>query len=188
VAAVRWAAATDLQREGFAVKLWSFLAVLCLAAMPAFAGPAADATAHSEAFARAVNARDEESVLALYADDARVIWPGQGEEAKGRADIATLISKSLKDLPKDAKMTLKSQAAIPLGDGYIATVGRWEESFTDPDGKRQIVPVRTTEIIKKQGGKTLYIVDHASVGLPPADAPASPGPAGTEPRPLTRGR
>ena len=111
--------------------------------------------------------------MALYADGARVIWPGQGEEATGKAEIEKMVSKFVAELPKDAKITLKSQTAIPLGNDYVATVGNWEETFTDPDGKHQTVSLRTTEIIKKQGGKTLYVVDHASVGLPPP----SPAPA-----------
>jgi len=146
-----------------------------LVAVPAFADPAADAKAHSEAFARAANAKDVKAVLALYADDARVVWPGQGEEAKGKAEIEKLVTNALKAFPKDSQIVLKSQEAIPLGRGYIATVGRWEQSFTGDDGKKQTVAVRTTEIIKKQGSKTLYVVDHASIGTPPPTEPAQSG-------------
>src|SRR5512140_1775282 len=107
---------------------WGSLSILCLVAVPALAAPADDATAHSKAFERAVNARDGAAILALYSADARAVWPGQGEEAHGKAEIEKLISNFLKQLPKDAKVTLKSQTAIPLGGGYIATVGHWDES------------------------------------------------------------
>src|SRR5262249_41966670 len=121
------------------------------------------------------NARDAKAVLALYAADAHVIWPGQGEEATGKADIEKLVADLLKQLPKDARITLKSQTAIPLGGGYGATVGHWTQAFTDPDGKQPTVELRTTEIIKKEKGKTLYVVDHASVGAPPPpDAAGQP--------------
>lgn len=146
---------------------WGIVSILCLVAVPALAAPADDATAHSKAFERAVNARDAGAILALYAPDARVVWPGQGEEAKGKAEIEKLIATFLKGLPKDAKITLESQTAIPMGRGYIATVGHWKESFTDAAGKPQSADVRTTEIIKKDKGKTVYVIDHASVGLPP---------------------
>jgi uncharacterized protein (TIGR02246 family) len=149
------------------MKRFAVLSVLSLIAIPAFAGPADDATAHSKAFERAVNARDANAILALYAADAHVVWPGQGEEASGRAEIEKLVSNFLKDLPKDAKITLKSQTAIALGGGHIATVGHWDQSFTDADGKHQTVDIRTTEVIKKEKDKTLYVVDHASIGLPP---------------------
>jgi len=155
------------------MKRCAILSLLYLVAMPAFATPAADATAHSKAFERAVNARDAEAVLALYASDAHVVWPGQGEEANGKGEIEKLVSRFLKELPKDAAMTLKSQTAIPLGAGHIATVGHWSESFTDADGKHQTVEIRTTEVIKKERHKTLYVVDHASIGLPAeAETPA----------------
>jgi uncharacterized protein (TIGR02246 family) len=149
------------------MKTWTVLVVVVLAAVPALADPADDATAHSKAFERAVNTRDAAAILALYAPDARVVWPGQGEEANGRAEIEKLVANFVRDLPKDARLTLRSQTAIPLGDGYIATAGHWEETFTDPGGKKQAADIRTTEIIKKDKGKTLYVLDHASIGLPP---------------------
>jgi uncharacterized protein (TIGR02246 family) len=140
-------------------------------ASAAFAGPADDAMAHSKAFERAVNTRDGKAVLALYAPNAHVVWPGEGEEANGKAEIEKLVAKLLQDLPKDAKMTLKSQTAVPLGDGRVATVGHWVETFTGPDGKLETADVRTTEIVEKQNGKTLYVVDHASIGVPPEPPP-----------------
>ena len=149
------------------MKSWTVASILCLVAVRALATPAEDATAHSKAFERAVNARDGAAILALYAADARVVWPGLGEEANGKAEIEKLISNFLKALPKDAKISLNSQTAMLLGGGYIATIGHWGESFTGTDGKKQTVDVRTTEIIKKANGKTLYVVDHASIGMPP---------------------
>jgi len=145
----------------------ALIAIVCLVAVPAFAGPVEEATAHSKAFEKAVNTHDAKAILALYAPDAHVIWPGQGEEANGKAEIEKLVANFLKDLPKDAKVVLKSQTVIPLGGGQLATVGHWEETFTDPDGKKQTADIRTTEIIKKEKEKTLYVVDHASIGLPP---------------------
>lgn len=149
------------------------IALVCFLAAPALAGPAEDAMAHSKAFEKAANARDTKAVLALYAADAHVVWPGQGDEATGTAAIQKLAETFLKDLPKDAKISLVSQTAIPLGGGVVATVGHWQETFTAPDGKKQTADVRTTEIIKKVKGKTLYVVDHASIGTPPAPPPAA---------------
>ncbi len=158
------------------MKNLGLIILFLLAAVPAYAGPVADAKAHSEAFAKAMNARDAEAMLALYADDAHVIWPGQGEEAKGKAEIKKLIDNNLKAMPADAKVIFKSQEAIVLGKGYIAALGQWEQSFKGPDGKQQTIPFRTSEIIRKQGNTMLYVVDHASVGLPPPPAPTSSSP------------
>ncbi len=128
---------------------------------------AADGRAVSEAFEKAVAAGDLQAVLALYRDDASVIWPGQGEEAKGKAAIEQLARRLLSAM-KGARLVLKSQDSMPLGDGYIANVGRWEQSFTARSGKPVTLQVRTSEVLAKTGGKWLYLVDHASVGVPPA--------------------
>jgi excinuclease UvrABC ATPase subunit len=108
---------------------------------------------------------------------------GRGRERKPRekAEIEKLVTAALKAFPKDNKIELKSQDAIPLGNGYVATVGHWEQSFTGDDGKKQTVQVRTTELIKMQGHKTLYVVDHASVGVaPPNEAAAKEGAAASQ--------
>jgi ketosteroid isomerase-like protein len=107
-------------------------------------------------------------MLALYSDDAHVIWPGQGEEAVGRSRIKKLIKSTLKDFPPDGRIVLKSQQAISLGNGYIATIGHWEESFRGRNGRWQTIQLRTSEIIRKKGDRMVYVVDHASVGVPPA--------------------
>ena len=148
------------------------LACLMLAAAPAFADPAADAKAHSEAFARAMAARDVAAAAALYTDDARVIWPGQGEEANGKAAITKLIAASLKASP-DSSPVLVSQDVLPLGDGLIAVLGQWKQDVKGPDGKVETLHIRSSEILTKTGGKTLYLVDHASIGV----APPPPGAA-----------
>jgi ketosteroid isomerase-like protein len=159
------------------IMIWVIF--LCFVATPALADATADAKAQSESFARAVNAGDVPATLALYAANARVIWPGQGDEAKGKEEIKKLIINTLKSFP-GVKMTLKSQEAIPLGSGYIATVGKWEMSFTGSDGTAQTMEIRTTEVMKMQHHRTLYVIDHASVGLTP---PGDSGAAGTSPAP-----
>ena len=156
-----------------------YLALFLLVAAPALADPAADAKAHSDAFARAMKARDVAAVVALYADDAHVIWPGQGEEAKGKAQIKKLVENSLRTAGPDSSPVLVSQEVVSLGNGNIATIGQWEQVVKGPDGKSETLHVRTSEIIEKVGNKTLYVVDHASIGLPPPPADtggASPTP------------
>jgi uncharacterized protein (TIGR02246 family) len=135
----------------------------------ALADAASDGRAVSEAFEKAVTAGDLPAVLALYRDDASVIWPGQGEEAKGKAAIESL-GRNLLASMKGGTLVLKSQDSIPLGDGYIVNVGRWENTVATPDGKHVTFLVRTSEVLAKTDGKWLYLVDHASVGLPPAKA------------------
>ena len=156
------------------MRAWMGMVLVCLAA-PVTADDAADAKAQGEAFVRAWDKGDVKAALALYADDARVIWPGEGDEGRGKAAIEALITKTFKMFPKSG-LVLKSQDTMPLGDGYIGNVGYWEQTVAGPDGKPATFRVRTTEILKRQGSKLVYLVDHASIGLPPPPA-ASPTPA-----------
>ena len=77
------------------MKRLGLFVLLCLISVPALADPTSDAKAHSEAFERAANARDTKAVMALYADGARVIWPGQGEEATGKAEKAAILKRDV---------------------------------------------------------------------------------------------
>jgi ketosteroid isomerase-like protein len=158
------------------VGAWALL--VTLVATPALADPAAEATAHSKAFERAMNARDVQAALALYADDARVIFPGQGEEATGKAAIEKLLANVMAAF-EGATTTLESQQVVPLAGGYTAVVGRWRIVFREPDGSTQTVHLRSSEVIRKDGERTLYVVDHDSLGVPPAEELAPAGPEAT---------
>ena len=145
--------------------------VTLLLTIPLFADANSDARAHSEAFERAFAARDAKAILALYADDARCVWPGEGEEAVGRAAMAKLVDNMFKTSPANTTLTLKSQDAYELDTHHIATVGHWEETVTMPDGHKETYQIRTTEVLRKVGKVWLYMIDHASIGLPPPPAP-----------------
>ena len=146
------------------MKTYLLFFVLSVVSMPAFGQTATIARAHSEAFARAMNAQDIDATLALYAEDARVIWPGVGDEAQGKIAIRALIVSTLKSFPKDSRLELKSQDAMALGDGYIATVSHWEQAYTRDDGTKATVQARATEIIRLNERGSLYVIDHASFG------------------------
>jgi len=149
--------------------LGSVFLVLIAYSAPAGADATEDGRAVSDAFQKAVASGDVDAIMALYRDDARVIWPGQGEEAKGKAAI-TELAKRLVGATKGSEIVLESQDSLPLGDGFIANVGRWKQSFTTPDGERKTVLIRTSEVLQKTDGKWLYLVDHASIGAPPPSA------------------
>jgi uncharacterized protein (TIGR02246 family) len=159
----------DPSEEDMNMRNWSAVALVVALAAPAFADPTADARAHDEAFAKACDAGDVKGVLALYADDAVVVWPGAGQEATGKAAIEKLIPE-LCNPKNNTKAVLKSLEAMPLGDSHIAIIGHWEVTGTGPDGKPTTSQVRATEVIAKTDAGWRYVVDHASVGLPPAKA------------------
>jgi ketosteroid isomerase-like protein len=147
----------------------AMLLVMAMAA-PAFADATAEAKKHSEAFAKACGAGDLKVVMALYADDAYVIWPSAGEEAHGKAAIEKLVP-NLCD-PKGPKPVLKSIVGVQLDPTHIATIGHWELTQDGPDGKPATTNIRTSEVIVKSGHGWRYVVDHASIGVPPPPAPA----------------
>lgn len=149
---------------------WIVAFVVTVLASQAHADATAEARAHSEKFGKACEAGEIDNVLELYADDARVVWPGAGEEAQGKDAIEKLV-KNLCDPKSEPKFTLKSIEGISLDSDHIATVGHWEGSSKGPDGKKMMFQVRTTEVLVKAGSGWKYIVDHASIGQPPPKPP-----------------
>src|SRR4051812_21252239 len=95
--------------------------ILITFAAPAVADPTAIGTEHSKAFSTACAAGDIPGVLALYEDDATVIWPGQGEVEKGKAEFEKLATTTCK--AGNPPLKLKSQNSTQVGDDYIVNVG-----------------------------------------------------------------
>jgi len=148
-----------------AVALWMILAGALAA--PALADVPVEVRAHEEAFARACQAGDVASVLALYADDARVVWPGQGEESKDKTGLEKLATRFCKET-KGLKLTITSLEAKSLGTDHIGVLGHWEITSIGTDGKPIVAQMRATEVLERRGGKLQYVFDHGSVGVPPA--------------------
>jgi ketosteroid isomerase-like protein len=133
----------------------------------AHAGPADEARALGEKFKAAVVTGEVDAVLALYADDPRVIYPGQGAEARGKTALRALLEKELPGM-RSQPMTQKSGDAIPIDGSHILNVGVWDATVPGPGGRPTTVVVRTTELLMKEGGTWRYLVDHASIGVSPA--------------------
>ena len=72
-------------------------------------------------------------MLALYEDQATVIWPGLGEVAHGKVEIEKLAATLCKSGQPGPK--LKSQNSKQLAPDYIVNVGMWDLTATGPDGK-----------------------------------------------------
>ncbi len=149
-------------------------AMICLAAIlmcagPALADPAAIVKAHSEAFAKAANACDIPAVLKLYENDAVIIWPVEGEVATGKAGIEKVVEEQCSGGAKPSLKLISSDSRA-IGKNYIINVGTWDSTSPGPDGKPMTARVRTTELLHKSGGKWRYVIDHASIGIPPPPA------------------
>jgi len=149
------------------------LVLLCSLPAAALADPAADARSHEESFARLCSVGDVPGVMALYADDAKLVWPLQGQEATGKAAIEKLVT-GLCTGPRASKFGLTSLEVVPLDDTHLVTVAHWEGTSVGPRGVRRSTQVRSTEVLVKRDGQWRYLVDHASIGLAPPRAAAGP--------------
>lgn len=145
------------------------LAIAMLTSRTALADPASTVKAHSEAFAKAFDACDVPAVLKLYEDDATIIWPGEGEVATGKAAIEKVIKEQCASAGKSSLKRISSDPRA-IGKDYIINVGMWDDTMSGPDGKPVTMRVRTTELLHKSRGKWRYVIDHASIGLPPPPA------------------
>jgi uncharacterized protein (TIGR02246 family) len=148
--------------------------VICLATIMMFTGvaaadPAAIVKAHSDAFGNAFNSCDVPAALKLYEENAVLIWPGEGEVASGKAAIAKVIKTECSGAAKSSLKQVSSDSRA-IGKDYIINVGMWDSMMSGPDGKPTTARVRTTELLHKSNGKWRYVVDHASIGLPPPPA------------------
>ena len=152
--------------------------VICLTAIlmsagQALADPAAVVKAQSDAFGQSFNSCDVPAVLKLYEDDAILIWPGEGEVANGKAAIAKVIKAECSSAAKSSLKQVSSDSRA-IGKDYIINVGMWDDTMSGPGGKQTIARVRTTELLHRSGGAWRYMIDNASIGLPP------PGPMPAE--------
>jgi uncharacterized protein (TIGR02246 family) len=132
----------------------------------AAADPTADARALGERFGAAVAAGDVGAILALYTDDAYVMYPGQGDEAHGKAAIEAMLKRELAAM-RATPLVQKTSDAIAIDPTHIVNVGRWEMTVGRPGERHETVTVRTTELLVNEGGTWRYRVDHASIGTPP---------------------
>ena len=144
-------------------KAFVALALIALGPGTVRADPSADAHALGEAFARAVASGDVDAVLDCYVDDARVIYPGQGEEARGKAALRAMLERELPTMKKTPIVQVSSDA-IALDETHIMNVGRWQMPAV---AGRPAVAIRTSELLVKENGRWRYLVDHASIGAPP---------------------
>lgn len=147
-------------------RLMVCVVTILMTAGSAFADPAAIVKAHSEAFAKAFEACDIPAVLALYEDNATLIWPGEGEVATGKAEIEKVVKATCASGSKQSLKPVSSDARA-IGKDYIVNVGMWDDTIPGPDGKPMLARVRTTELLHKSDGKWLYAIDHASIGQAP---------------------
>lgn len=122
-----------------------------------------------ERFAKACNAGDQATLLAMYADGASVIFPGEPLIGEDRAAIAGMLERSCNPA-NGVSYRLDTIRAAQLGPDHISVVGTWTITAPGPDGKPSANKARATEILVRSDAGWRYLVDHASAA-PPAAAP-----------------
>jgi uncharacterized protein (TIGR02246 family) len=140
------------------------LGVLALA-VPALGGEHGARTV-DQAWVKAMKANDLEATMALYAPDAVAYFPDgdfKGKEAIRKSWTEFLGMFTVTDATSEG--SYETTGDMSTGWGY------WTLTVV-PKGGGEAIPMkgRATVVAKKIAGKWQYIVDHASVPLPPPSA------------------
>lgn len=150
-------------------RVWALGALVCVGLLTAVPASAQDGLKGvDEAWVRAVKAGNVDAVVALYAPDA-VLYPPDAVEARGTAAIRASYADMLgamvvNDATIDSQYQTSGDVSIGFGKATLTMTPKGGGSPT-------VVSVRVTAVARKIGGKWLYVVDHASVPLPPPPKP-----------------
>jgi uncharacterized protein (TIGR02246 family) len=136
--------------------------VLLAAAVPAAAAEHG-AEAVDQAWVKAIKAQDVEALTALYAPDAVAYFPDgefKGKEAIRKSWTDFLATFTVKDATIAGSYETIGDTSLGHGHWTLTVVPK-------AGGEPMAMTGRASVVTKKIGGKWLYVVDHASVPLPP---------------------
>ena len=121
-----------------------------------------------QAWVKAVKAGDSATLTALYAPDA-FLYPPDEARASGLDAIRASNQKFLAgSTVTDMVLTYDTSRTV-ANLSYAAGTFRLTLA-PKGGGDAQVIEGRFTSIAERKGGKWLYVVDHASVPLPPPPA------------------
>lgn len=127
----------------------------------------AAARALDAAFMDAWNRGDAEALSRLNWDSPdAVLFPPAALEARGIAAIRQANAQTLAALP-GSRIELFESHQIPAGDVVIGW-GKWRLTVPGPNGTTTEIIGRHTDVKAMRNGRWVYLIDHASVPLPPA--------------------
>jgi len=129
----------------------------------------AAADALDQQFLAAFNAGDLDALTATYWNSPEMVSIGLG----GMGDLGWEAAKAdwAATLPTLAGATLAFTEShnIPTGDVVLGW-GRWTITMPTGDGTAMVMQGRYSDVKAMRDGKWVYLMDHASVPLPPPDA------------------
>jgi len=119
-----------------------------------------------QSWVKAMKANDLEATMALYAPDAVAYFPDgdfKGKQAIRKSWTDFLATFTVKDCTSEGTYETTGDTSLGWGIWSLTVV---------PKGGGDPIPMkgRATVVVKKIGGQWLYVVDHASVPLPPPPA------------------
>jgi uncharacterized protein (TIGR02246 family) len=119
-----------------------------------------------QGWVKAMKANDLEATVALYAPDAVAYYPDgeyKGKDAIRKSWIDFLAAFTVKDATSEATYETTGDTSLGWGHWSLTAVPK-------AGGAPVVMKGRATVVVKKIGGQWLYVVDHASVPLPPPPA------------------
>lgn len=126
----------------------------------------AAARALDQAFVDAFNRGDAEALSSLnWNSPEAVLFPPGALGARGIDAIRHANAESLKALP-GARIEIFESHQMPAGDVVIGW-GKWRLTMAGADGSSTEILGRHTDVKAFRDGKWVYLLDHASVPLPP---------------------
>jgi uncharacterized protein (TIGR02246 family) len=135
---------------------------IALLAAPLFAQ---GAKTLDQAWVKAAKAGDVEGLVKLYSPDAVTYMPDE-MKAKGTAEIRESFKKFL-GANTVREMTLAYDYSTTSGNLAVAS-GHFSMTVEPKaGGAAQTMEGRFTSVAARKGGKWMYVVDHASMPMPP---------------------
>jgi ketosteroid isomerase-like protein len=116
-----------------------------------------------QAWVKAMKANDLEATMALYAPEAVAYFPDgdfKGKPAVRKSWTDFLAAFTVKDATSEATYETTGDTSVGWGHWTLTVVPK-------AGGDPVVMKGRATVVARKIGGKWLYVVDHASVPLPP---------------------
>jgi ketosteroid isomerase-like protein len=120
-------------------------------------------------FVEAYNKGDVDAVMATYWNSPDLVsYPPDAMQAKGWTATKEGMAHTFASMP-GFKLELIDPVYIVAGDMVIC-YGTWKGTMTPPGGGQITIEGRYSDVKAKKNGKLVYIMDHASVPLPPPPA------------------
>lgn len=131
----------------------------------------AAAKALDQQFIDAYNSGDVDAIMDTYWNSPDLVsFPPDMMEVRGWEANKEALTKTFAE-QSGGKLELIESNNTVVGNAVIGT-GRWRFTMTMPGGVSMVVEGRYTDVKTERNGKWVYIIDHASVPLPPpADSP-----------------